>query len=328
MEADYNNYKIDIADIWQYEQFLFLRGKSSEKFVRDLFPRIEDVIIINGKPFLSTVDYDKGDVEYKRRFNISINDFRDCISDFQARYKLNYFFTNAYGYYYRQSIIIDNSYTDFDFWFTCKLRQFDTKLTNLNKFLDFQLKSNFNKDFSKYVHFLNAIVIQFKNELLSESIIDSINYWINENKEGIDIQDQRKLKGKYSSLKLRELSTNPNYFQKNSHTLNAVLKQLEDNDFIRKGTLFTDFKRIFKDSNIPENKRIIWTGTNKDLQWFMNYLAKVSKKIEYHKDDIWVVASKCFVDKDGKEFATNSLRQANGDDIERQKLLESILAKI
>jgi hypothetical protein len=323
-----DNHDIIISDIWSFEQALFLEDKVSEIHVRELFHCIEDVIIEKGKPFLSTKDYDEGSEDYKRTFISHINDFRDTLGDYQARYTLNYFFTNEYAYYYSQSIMVDNSYDNFDFWFTCKLRQFDTKLITLNEFLDFQLKSNFNKDFFNYLRFLNAIVTQYKKELLNVRLIEGVNQWINEYKSDSDIRDQRKLKGEYSSLRLRELSSNTNYFQENSQTLNAVLKQLRDNDFIHDDTLFINFKRIFKESNIPEDKRIVWTGTNKDLQWFMKYLTKESNKIKYHKDDIWLVASKCFVDKEGKEFAADSLRKANGDNWQRKKLLESILAKI
>jgi hypothetical protein len=60
----------------------------------------------------------------------------------------------------------------------------------------------------------------------------------------------------------------------------------------------------------------------------MNYLVKDLKKVELHENDIWLVAVKCFVDKDGKEFKTDQLRKASGDNYKRQKLLESILAKI
>lgn len=323
-----NLYDINIGDIWNNEQSLFQENQSSENHVRELFQRIEDVIIDKGKPFLSIEDYDSGSQDYRKKFNSHIKDFKESYGDFQSRYALNYFFTNDYAFYYNQAILIDKKFNDFDFWFTYKLRQFDSKLTNLNKFLDFQLKLNFNQDISIYVDFLKATMIQYKGELLSERLIESLNFWMESNKDGGNFQGRRKLKGKYSSLRLRVLNTNPDYLKKNSHILNIVLKQLKANNFIHEDTLFTDFNRIFEGNIIPENKRIVWTGTNKDLKWLMDYFCEGSNKIEYHKHDKWVVANKCFIDKEGKEFGIVSLRKANGKNMERKKVLESILSRI
>jgi hypothetical protein len=323
-----NHYDINIGDIWNYEQSLFQENQSSENHVRELFQRIEDVTIDKGKPFLSIEDYDSGSQDYRKKFNSHIKDFKESYGDFQSRYALNYFFTNEYAFYYNQVILIDKKFNDFDFWFTLKLRQFDAKLINLNKFLDFQLKLNFEKKISTYVDFLKSIMIQYEKELLSQKLIDSLNYWIDNKKDTGNIQVLRKLKGKYSSLRLRKLNTNPYYLKKNSQILNTVLKQLKANNFIHEETLFTDFNRIFEGNIIPINKRIIWTGFNKDLHWFMNYLVKDSEKVELYKNDIWLVAIKCFIDEDGKEFKTDQLRKAKGEDEKRKILLESILAKI
>ncbi|MCA0131761.1 hypothetical protein [Winogradskyella alexanderae] len=321
-------YDINIGDIWNFEQTLFQENQISENHVRELFQRIEDIIIHKGQPFLSTEDYDNGGEEYRRNFRVYVTEFRDSLGDFKTRYTLNYFFTNEYAYYYNQVILIDKEFNDFDFWFTCKLRQFDSKLTNLNKFLDFQLKLNFGKNISNYVDFLKAIMIQYENELLNKRLIESLNYWIESNKNGGYFEGRRKLKGKYSSLRLRELNSNPDYLKKNSHILNTVLKQLKANNFIHEETLFTDFNRIFEGNVIPENKRIVWTGTNKDLKWFMDYLCEGSNKIEYHKHDKWILANMCFVNKENQEFAKDVLRKASGGNEVRKKLLESILTKI
>ena len=91
---DVNFYDINIGDIWNFEQSLFLGNKSSANHIRELFQRIEDIIIEKGQPFLSVADYDSGNEDYQRNFNSHIHDFKDSYGDFHARYALNYFFTN------------------------------------------------------------------------------------------------------------------------------------------------------------------------------------------------------------------------------------------
>ncbi len=59
-EANYNYYKIDIADIWQYEQKLFLRGMSSEDLARHIIDKAEQLIIKEGEESFTCCNVHEG----------------------------------------------------------------------------------------------------------------------------------------------------------------------------------------------------------------------------------------------------------------------------
>ncbi|MBV7270567.1 hypothetical protein [Winogradskyella luteola] len=320
MATNHNYYDIEIADIWQYEQNEFLSDKSLDDLAKKIINKTEEVIIKEGEESF-TVDLDDG--KSRAYYERNLNEYRESSNTLKGRYNNNFFFNNQVCYQYDQSIIVTQESPDFDFWFALKLRQYDSKLTEVKNFLEYQLERAFNKDLVRFIDFLKLEMKQFSDTIFDDRITESIGGWIKD-KNSLN----RKLKGKYSSLRLRELNTNPDYLKKNSHVLNDVLKQLKANNFIHEDTLFTNFNRIFEGNIIPKSKRIVWTGKNKELHWFMNYLVKDTKKVELHKNDIWLVANKCFVDKEGKEFGIDPLRKANGDNMEQKKLLESILAKI
>jgi hypothetical protein len=323
MGANYNYYKIDIVDIWQYEQDQFLDGSTSEELARSIIDSAEDLIIRRGMASFKVdlgVNISERDRSYYFR---NLNAYKRASKTLIGRYKINYFFKKDSCYQFDQQIIINQENPDFDFWFALKLGQYDSKLIEIKNFLVYQLEEAFNKDLVRFIDFLKLEMKQYLDTIFDDRITETIDSWIKE-KNSLN----RKIRGRYVTLKLKELASSPNYFLKNKNTFNGVFNRLIENEFIHKDTLFTDFKRIFEDGLVHESKRIIWTGTNKDLHWFMNYLVKDSKKVELHRNDIWVVANKCFVDENRMEFGTDPLRWAKGNDIKRKNLLESILAKI
>ena len=322
-EANYNYYKIDIADIWQYEHDQFLNGRTSEVLARRIIDKAEDLIIRKGEVSFN-VNFDANVSEKNRSYYFrNINDYSKASKTLKGRYNINFFFNKDSCYEFAQHIIIKQEDPNFDFWFALKLRQYDSKLTELKNFLEFQLEGTFNRKSVKFFDFLKLEMKQFQDTIFNDRITETVDSWL-KGKNSLN----RKIRGKYASLKLKELDSNPNYFQKNKYAFHGVFNKLKEKDFIHKDSLFTDFKRIFKDGLVPESKRIVWTGSNKELHWFMNYLVKDLKKVELHENDIWLVAVKCFIDEDGKDFKTDQLRKARGDNYKRQKLLESILAKI
>lgn len=320
MEINYNYYDIEIADIWQYEQNEFLSDKSSDDLAKKIINKAEEVIIKEGEESFTV---DLNDVKSRAYYERNLNEYRESSNTLKGRYNNIFFFNKQVCYQYDQNIIVTQESLDFDFWFALKLRQYDSKLTEVKNFLEYQLERAFNKDLVRFIDFLKLEMKQFSDTIFNDRITETIDVWIKD-KNSLN----RKLKGKYSSLRLRELNTNPDYLQKNSHVLSNVLKHLKVNNFIHEDTLFTDFIRIFEGNIIPKNKRIVWTGTNKDLKWCMDYLSEGSNKIEYHKHDKWIVVNMCFLNKENQEFAKDVLRKANGGNEARKKLLESILAKI
>ncbi|WP_412560611.1 hypothetical protein [Winogradskyella sp. MIT101101] len=320
MATNHNYYEIEIADIWQYEQHEFLSDKSSDDLAKKIINKAEEVIIKEGEESF-TVDLDN--VKSRAYYERNLNEYRKSSNTLKGRYNNNFFFNKQVCYQYDQNIIITQESSDFDFWFALKLRQYDSKLIEVKNFLEYQLERAFNKDLVRFIDFLKLEMKQSSDTIFNDRITETIDRWIKD-KNSLN----RKLKGKYSSLRLRQLNTNPDYLQKNSHVLNKVLKHLKVNNFIHEDTLFTDFIRIFEGNIIPKNKRIVWTGTNKDLKWFMDYLSEGSNKIEYHKHDKWIVVNMCFLNKENQEFGKNVLRKSSGDDEARKKLLESILTKI
>jgi len=320
MDVNYSYYDINLGDIWLFEHDQCVNDKSSNDLAKKVIDKAEELIIKEGEvSFIVDLDNKESRLYYER----NLKDYKKNSNTLKGRFETNYFFNKESCYQFDQDIIVKRETSGFDFWFALKLRQYDSKLIEIKNFLEFQLEGAFNKDLVKFTDFLKLEIKQYQDAIFNDRIIGTIDTWIKE-KNTIN----RKLKGKYSSLRLRELNTNSDYLKKNSHVLSNVLKHLKAYNFIHEDTLFTDFIRIFGGNIIPKNKRIVWTGTNKDLKWFMDYLSEGSNKIEYHKHDKWIVANMCFLNKENQGFGKDVLRKASGDDEARKKLLESILAKI
>lgn len=320
MGINYSYYDINLGDIWLYEHDQYISDKSSDDLAKKVIDKAEELIIKEGEvSFIVDLDSKESRAYYER----NIKDYKKSSNTLKGRFETNYFFNKKLCYQFDQHIIIKRETPDFDFWFALKLRQYDFKLIEIKHFLEFHLDDKFDNDSSKFIDFLKLLIKQYQDIIFDNKITQTVDAWIIK-KNALN----RKLKGKYSSLRLKELNTNPDYLKKSSHILNTVLKQLKAKNFIHEDTLFTDFNRIFEGNIIPKNKRIVWTGTNKDLQWFMKYLSKSSNKIEYHKHDIWIVANMCFLNKENQEFGKDTLRKASGNNETRKKMLESILTKI
>lgn len=329
MEVNYQYHDVDLADIWQYERSLFLIGKSSEQFAKDLIEKIENVIIKKGNPFLATNKYNSGDRQYDQLFTIHIKDFQDSYSNFKKRFNLDYFFTNDYCFYFNQQIILQNNNEDFYFWFALKLRQYDSKLIEIKNFLKSQLQINFNNNTNELIDFLKVIIRQYKSEFLENIIVETVDEWIDQNriKTQNSTKGQRKIVGKINTFCLKIFKTNFKFFEEPETIKNyqKTLIELKKGKFISTDTSYYNFVAIFKNKQVFKNQRIMWVGTKKELQWFVKYLVYDSKKVEVLKNDIWLVAIKCFINIEGEEFTIQQLRDANGNQIQRKQLLEKIL---
>ena len=209
MEINYNYFDIDIADIWQYEQNLFLSDRSSDDLAKKIINKAEEVIIKEGEESF-TVDLD--DAESRAYYERNLNEYRESSKSLKGRYNTDFFFNKQVCYQYDQHIMVSQGSPDFDFWFALKLRQYDSKLIEIKHFLEFHLDDKFDNDSSKFIDFLKLLIKQYQDIIFDNKITQTVDAWIIK-KNALN----RKLKGKYSSLRLKELSSNPNYFQKNSH---------------------------------------------------------------------------------------------------------------
>jgi len=74
-----------------------------------------------------------------------------------------------------------NLYIDFDFWFALKLRQFESKLSEIKNFLNFQLEANFNNSIIELAEFLKISIRQYQSKFLKKRVVETLKDWI-ENK--------------------------------------------------------------------------------------------------------------------------------------------------
>lgn len=332
MEANYNFYKIDVADIWQFERSLFLSDKTHRELAQEIIDKVESSIIKYGNPVYG-IDYrDNKDEKIRAYYERNKREHGIASKNLEERYSIDFFFNKHLCFQYNQPIIIEKEDFDFDFWFVLKLRQYDSKLSEIKNFLNFQLEANFNNDINEFVGFLTIFNRQHQAKYLQERVVDTVEEWIDSlgvNKK-INKKGERKMAGKINSLSLKILKTHPEFFQKaeNRKNFEKILFELQDEKFISKNVAKDNFIAIFGNKEISKKKRIIWLGTNVELSWFMRYLVYESNKVEVIKNDIWLVAVKCFVKHDGSEYSEEQLRKASGDKLDRKEKLKSLLSRL
>ncbi|MGD1847961.1 MAG: hypothetical protein ACFB10_21420 [Salibacteraceae bacterium] len=134
----------------------------------------------------------------------------------------------------------------------------------------------------------------------------------------------------FASYLLKAYDKDRFYFRDNMDRMLDVLIALkkEPHPFIDPKTPMENFFAIFQRKKIWKRKRVKWMGTNKELQVFVHYLNNESKKIEALKHDIWITTLKCFVNKDGKDYSENQLKNASGKQQDRYQTLKDILSKL
>lgn len=345
MEANYNYYAIDLADIWSFERSLFLNSESSEKFAKRIIDNIQTKIIANDKPSFRLIDSHKENKDFKKYYDRNLNSYINACRDICELYILDYFFSNKSCFQYDQSIILDKDESDFDFWFALKLRQYENKIIIIDTFLIYQLEQSFNSDIKAFLKFLKLNIRQYQDTLFTNRIVKTVNEYMNNyGNEGVKGEDsnntkginrlsnkkERKIEGKLHSLLLRKVYENPQYLNKdkNRKGLKNIFVKLKEEKFIDKKTNLENFRSIFQNKEITNKKRIIWTGSIIELNWLVKYLVYKSKKVCDIKNDIWLITAKCFISKSLIEFTVSQLKNASGNKLERKELLESILTEL
>lgn len=351
MTGSYTNfsyYEIDSGDIWYFERDSFSNNNTSEKYANILLEKIQLEIPTKCDPVFSINDSDeKTFQDYYHRNVLQYINASNASDNIKELYAIDFFFDNNSCYQYNYENIIESNNDEFDYWFTLKLRQYQFKILELNHFLNFQLKKSFNNDSDSIKELLMAIINQYGEDMFSNGLIKSINSWVENLKIKKIVPTTRKssiskMSGKTDSFKLKALTQNKNYldnrFNKNS-TFDKAFNMLKNENFIDSNTNIDNLKNIFLNKQIPPKQRIKWTGSTKELQWFVHILQDESQKIEALKNDIWIVTKKCFINKltrnkkdkkkgDEEEFTIEGLSKASGNNLDKRELLKQIVENI
>ncbi|GAA0743100.1 hypothetical protein [Gaetbulibacter jejuensis] len=258
MATNYDYYNIEIADIWQHEHEQFLVGNTSDRLAKTIIDKAEEIIIRKGEVNFTVdlgVNVPKTDKTYYLRH---LNDFKRDSKSLNGRYDLNYFFNKHSCYQYEQNIIIKPESFDFDFWFALKLRQYDSKLIEISNFLNFQLESSFNNNPSEILDFLKIVTKQFKDDLLSDRVIEIVEDWIGNHsaissveKEVNLVDDRIILRIKYNRTKLFEV-LKPYFDDKEHEKLNSLLSENEIKNKICFKSNANQFVMVFRQLHLHQ----------------------------------------------------------------------------
>ena len=335
-------YDIDTADVWNYErENLLFSEKNNHKIALTLINKLANIIVHRGISDFSQADYDNGNENFKRYYSSNIKKYVVCLKSLETQYEIEYFFDkNGNCYSYNQSIIISIGDPDYDFWFTLRLRQYDGKISEIEKYLNYHLENNFNKDTPKFLKFLKLYLRQY-SENLSNKVTSTVQEWV-ENKTPLinplngDIQARRSNKSlvrdyvEYQSFNLKGVTDFKKHFESNGVILTGILSELRK-DFFDDATTYQQFKDILSGEKIKLEKRICWKGSYKALQIFVRILNYDLEKIEPLKNGIWLLACSCFTKRNKKgeeiEIISSQLSKAKTSK-NREEILEKILKKI
>jgi hypothetical protein len=287
LEPNYTYLDINTADVWEFERTSFLDEKSSEEHGRKIISAMQAIIFKNAKPQFSISDFTDGKAEDRNYFKSKVEVFQQHCNSTKGLFIVEYFFARDALYQYDYDIIIDSTNENYEYWFALKTRQYGTRLAALGSFLSYQLNKNFSDNFKEFSKFLKLNTRQHKGVLYSAQIVDTIGDWIDEqqptnHKQTAMDTDEASASNatSFNSFSLKAHRLEPNYFSKNINDVVEVLRQLKTNRFIHPETKLDRFKAIFQNKSIDPDKRIIWMGSHKELQWFVHILSSDLKKIE------------------------------------------------
>lgn len=331
IEANFTNYNIDLADIWDFERELFLNNQNSEEKASELINKIQIEIIKKTEPLFdnSYADNNEDNCDYYKR---NIDQYLKARNSIKTLFQIDFFFNNDKCYEYNTPIVIEKHNHDFDYWFALKINQYQLNLQELENFLNFQLNNNFENDKNKFEKFLTLLIRQYEGLSFSKNLITTINEW-KEQKIEVDKKKSRTIKGNLITLKHIKLVNNPKYLDSNNLRFYNFFQSLKKNNFIDESTELEQFKNIFKNEKINPKNRIKWISNNIILKWFIDGMLKKQKITEIHKHDKWLITISCFINKKKdieKEFSTNQLRNSSAckNDLNKKKILDEIIEKI
>ena len=279
-DTNYKYYKIDLADIWEYEREKFLNGITNEELALKILELIRPFILKYGEPSFGEKMH-IADPEYYGRNVISYQQ-----ADLKMRFALNYFIHKNDCYEYNQSIVISRENDAFPFFFALKLRQYNDNLYETRNFLLSNLIIAFDDDIELYLKHLKLVQFQYSG-FFGEGLTAQIKEF-NSIYEAHIIQSGSSSKGMDNSRK-----------QTNTSTIdNLKIKKLKDQKV--DNTL----------ENPDKNRNLkIWAGTAKQLDLLYDLINKKfidsESKVEFikhftgetfQKKINWIVGNDAFIE--------------------------------
>lgn len=327
---DANLHSINTADIWGNERSIVFSEYCNESIAINLLANLREIIQLKGQCNFSYERYEKGDDSFKNYYSNEMKLFLESQFHFKELFRIEFFFDSKGNCFsFNTPVHVTKKDSNFDYWFALFLRQFDNNIIEIDNFLNFQLRNNFEENHSEFVRFLNLCLRQY-SELISSKVIFTAQEWI-ENHPYNKSQARRNNKEVESnyvpnkSFKLKGVDNFQDYFEKKALHLTEIIQELR-NEFVHDTTKIHQLKDILSGIKIDPTNRINWIGSFKELNMFVSILNYDLNKIEPIKNGIWEIACFCFT-KNGKEISVSQLSKANGNEIKRSKLF-SILEKL
>ncbi|MBL0049731.1 MAG: hypothetical protein IPP32_16735 [Bacteroidetes bacterium] len=342
--VNHHYYEIDLRDIWQYEREAFFKQEISYEYADYLQSKIRK-LIIDEDPKRGHKKGQPNEYTYSKYYKR----FYEKKGLIEKEFMLDFFFDHETLYSYDKTLIINRKTSNYDYWFTLKLRQYDSNLLEIDNFLNYQIKSCFDNNYASFSRFLKLLVRQnSQDKHISSEVIFTVEEWIliNSKKEespinvlnsNPDVTEKKRIERKsnknfirsarkFDSFELIEFKKNTDYFTKNASNISEIISQLKKNKFIYDEPYWDRFVKIFSGEKIVPSERINWKASFQELNLFVSLLEYDLKKIEPLKNEIWVTTLKCFT-KDGADISITQVRDANSSK-KRKKLLLSILEKL
>jgi hypothetical protein len=303
MKVNYNYYKLDVADIWQYERLLFLSDKNSIELAKNIIDKVEAIIIKDGIPVFGKDYFNSADEKIQGYYERNKRDYAEASKTLKDRFRIDFFFNKYSCFQYDQTIIINNDNVDFDFWFALKLRQYVCKISELKNFLNFQLDTNFNNEIDEFINFLKLSIRQYQSELLDKKVVDTVSDWAdNKPKLNIGIQtndlssnkiidDRLILSINYDSLELFE-SLKAFFDEKDHEKLTLLLNKEEIIGEICFSSNANQLVMVFRQLHL--NQKIIGSlvNTKKWICKYFTYYGQNKKLSNFNAENVHKILTK------------------------------------
>jgi hypothetical protein len=257
--TNFKYYKVDLADIWEYEREEFIAGGTNEKLAQKIIDLIQPYYIKYGEPSFGK-EMIKINSKYYGR---NVLDYHN--GDLKMKYALDYFIYKNDCYEYCQSVIISKEEKDHDFFFALKLRQYNDNLFEVSPFLKNHLPSTFDNDSELYVNYLKITLFQY-DSFFQEGLKAQIKEFILMLKSQNIEESIRDLSFNDSNPDntLNELNSKDNIAQEN----HSSTKKPETNKLIvgMKGE-----DSIIKNIEVSQVNKCIWAGSDEQLHLFYKH---------------------------------------------------------